>query len=291
MLADVFVMARDGTTGAGYPPARVEAVLDALLPMLGDAPLRPWRVGLSGLPGSGKSTLARQLAAAAQRRGIATVILSLDDFYLGRGARRRLARETHPLLMTRGVPGTHDVALLMQTLADLAHAAPRRPVFVPRFDKGHDTRLPRARWRRIVEAPQLVLLEGWCVGVPAQDAPDLLVPLNALERDEDRDGRWRRWTDAQLAGAYATLWRQLDRLMLLEAPDYAVIVRWRDQQEQALRARHAPQAMDAATLHRFLMHYERIARHALRTLPERADLRILLDADRNVRMLAMRQAG
>jgi len=290
MLADVFVMARDGITAAGYSPAVVEAALDALLASLG-ARRAPWRVGVSGLQGSGKSTLARQLAAAAERRGIRSVVLALDDFYLGRAARRRLARDVHPLLMTRGVPGTHDLALLARTLAALAQADPRRPAVVPRFDKGRDTRLPPSRWRRVAQPPRLVLLEGWCVGVPAQDASALAAPVNALERDEDADGRWRRWVDARLAGAYAALWRRLHRLVLLQAPDYTVVARWRDEQERALRRRGAPQAMDVAALRRFLMHYERLSRHALRTLPARADVRLVLDADRDVRRLVQRRTG
>ena len=243
---------------------------------------RPWLVGLSGLQGSGKSTLADQLATAAGARGIRSRVLALDDFYLGRRARAQLARTTHPLLATRGVPGTHDVALLDQVLDALRCAGARHPARIPRFDKGRDTRLPPSRWRRIEEPPQLVIVEGWCVGVPAEDARALATPANALERDEDRDGRWRQWVNARLGADYAALWRRLDRLVVLEAPDFAIVTRWRGEQERALRRRRAPQAMDATALRRFLMHYERLSRHALRVLPARADLRIRLGSDRAV---------
>ncbi|NCT67196.1 MAG: kinase [Rhodanobacteraceae bacterium] len=266
---------------AGFAADVVDALLDDVLDRLRRRHA-PWLVGLSGLQGSGKSTLARQFAAAANAHGVATVVLSLDDFYLGRRERARLARTVHPLLATRGVPGTHDIPLLTHTLAALATASRRQPAWLPRFDKGRDTRLPPSRWRRVTAPPRLVLLEGWCVGVPAQAAAALVRPLNALERNEDRDRRWRGWVNAQLAGAYARLWRRLNLLVVLQAPDFAVVQRWRDEQERTLRARHAPRAMDAAALARFLQHYERLSRHALRALPRHADVLLRLRGDRSV---------
>jgi D-glycerate 3-kinase len=240
---------------------------------------------LSGLQGSGKSTLAAQLVAQARIAGIDALALSIDDFYFGRAARLRLARDVHPLLATRGVPGTHDIGLLLQTLAALQTASAEAPARVPRFDKGRDTRLPPSLWRRVARAPHLIILEGWCVGVPAQSATALRRPLNRLEREEDRDARWRGWVNMQLARHYAPLWQRLDRLVMLQAPDYAIVTRWRDEQERVLRARAAPRAMSPTALRRFLMYYERLSRQALRTLPAIADLRVVLDSKRRVRRL------
>jgi D-glycerate 3-kinase len=268
----------------GYATDVVERVLDALLARAARL-RRPLLAGISGLQGSGKSTLARELGVSARARGVRCEVLSLDDVYYGRRERLRLARTRHPLFATRGVPGTHDVALLQRTLAALAMASPRRPARVPRFDKGHDTRVTPSRWRTVTRPPELIVLEGWCVGVPPQDAGALRRPVNALERDEDRDGRWRVAVNAALAGDYARLWRRLDRLVLLQAPSFAVVARWRDEQEQSLRARGAPRALDRAALRRFLTHYERLSRHALRTLPVRADIRLVLDAHRRVRAI------
>lgn len=245
----------------------------------------PCIVGLSGLQGSGKSTFAAQLVALARSRGVAAEVVSLDDFYLGRRERQRLARQVHPLLATRGVPGTHDIGLLDRTLADLERATRRDPARMPRFDKGRDTRLPPSRWRRVSRAPRLIVLEGWCIGVPPQWQDDLRRPLNALERNEDTQGLWRRWVNAHLAGAYARLWTRLEALVVLQAPGIAIVARWRGEQERCLRARQAPQAMHTVALARFLMHYERLSRHALRTLPARADLRIILRPNRSVAAL------
>lgn len=277
------MMRSDASTLPGYDPAVVATTLDWLLAKLPAPSKSIWLVGLSGLQGSGKSTFVRQLADAAQTRGVTTQALALDDFYLGRRARQRLALAVHPLLATRGVPGTHDLNLLEGTLHDLACASPKRPARIPRFDKGLDTRVPASRWRRVVSKPQLVLLEGWCVGVPAQSASAIARPCNALEREGDRDGRWRLWVNAQLVARYAGVWQRLDRLIALEAPDFNVVTRWREEQENLLRRRGAPHAMGRAALRRFLMHYERLSRHALLELPARADLRIVLHADRSVR--------
>jgi len=268
----------------GYATDVVERVLDALLARAARL-RRPLLAGISGLQGSGKSTLASVLGVSARTRGVHCEVLSLDDFYFGRRGRLRLARMLHPLFATRGVPGTHDLALLLRTLAALAMASPRRPARVPRFDKGRDTRVAPSRWRTVTRPPRLIVLEGWCVGVPPQDVGALRRPVNALERDEDRDRRWRGAVNAGLAGDYARLWRRLDRLVLLQAPSFAVVGRWRDEQERSLRARGAPRALDRAALRRFLMHYERLSRHALRTLPARADIRLVLDAHRRVRAI------
>lgn len=272
------------TQHAGY----ADAVVAALLASITQMP-RPWLVGLSGLQGSGKSTLAAQLVAAARRDGVRAMALSIDDFYFGRAARLRLARTVHPLLATRGVPGTHDIDLLQRTLAALRGVSAKSPAHVPRFDKGRDTRLPPSRWRRVEQAPQLVILEGWCVGVPPQTAAALRRPINRLERDEDRDARWRSWVNARLAYDYVPLWHRLDRLVMLQAPAYAIVARWRDEQERALRRRHAPRALSPAALRRFLMHYERLSRQALKALPAIADLRIVLDSARRVRRIVSRE--
>lgn len=280
-------MRHDASTRSAFAADVVERTLDSLLAPMPRARRRPLCVGVSGLQGSGKSTLSRQLARLAHARGLRCEVLSLDDFYLGRRERLRLARNVHPLFAMRGVPGTHDLDLLLHTLDGLARASAGRPVRVPRFDKGRDTRVPPSRWRRVTRAPSMVLLEGWCVGVGEQSAAALARAVNALERDEDPLGIWRRHANAALARHYARAWERLDRLVLLQAPRFDLVTRWRGEQERAVLRRGAPRAMHAAALRRFLAHYERLSRHALRTLPARADLRLVLDESRTVRTLVV----
>ncbi len=242
---------------------------------------RPYILGLSGLQGSGKSTLARVMKAAAETRGWPTEVLSLDDFYYARSDREALARDVHPLLRSRGVPGTHEIELLMSVLAALPQASDKLPVSHPRFDKGRDTRLPPSRWPRTTRPPKLVIVEGWALGIRPQLQSALTRPINELERAEDPDGSWRHWVNKQLRG-YQPLWRKFDALIVLQAPGWEIVRRWRGEQEQELQARHAPLVMDEAALQRFLAHFERLSRHALATLPALADTVVEYDEERHV---------
>jgi D-glycerate 3-kinase len=242
---------------------------------------RPYILGLSGLQGSGKSTLARVMKAQAEARGWPTEVLALDDFYYARSDREALARDVHPLLRTRGVPGTHEIELMMSVLAALPHASDKLPVSHPRFDKGRDTRFPPSRWPRTTRPPRLVIVEGWALGIRPQLQAALARPINELERTEDPDGSWRHWVNKQLRG-YQPLWRKFDALIVLQAPNWEIVRRWRGEQEQELLARHAPLAMDATAMERFLAHFERLSRHALATLPALADTCVEYDDDRHV---------
>ncbi len=288
---------------AGFDPALVDAVLaDALgtaaletaarrPAALGPDDLRPGaRVyGISGLQGTGKSTLAAQLAVAARGRGLAVATLSLDDVYLDRPEREALAREVHPLLLTRGPPGTHDLPLALATLDALRTGV---PTALPRFDKLADRRCPRTAWPQVGPV-DLVILEGWCLGAPAEADASLATPLNALERDEDPDGRWRRRCNEALAHDYPALWSCVDRLLFLQPPGFDIVPTWRWEQERALQAAEPDRrAMDRAGIARFVQHYERVSRQALRTLPDRAHAVIALDAQRQpIGGMRLRQPG
>lgn len=243
---------------------------------------RPLILGICGSQGSGKSTLARGLV---ERLGVRAAVLSLDDLYLGKAARAKLARDVHPLLATRGVPLTHDVALGCAIL-DAVKAGP--PVRLPRFDKASDEPLPEAQWDAVDAQLDLLIFEGWCVGAAAQPDADLTVPVNDLERTDDPDARWRRAVNAALAGPYQALFARIERLVLLAAPGFEVVRGWRTQQESELRAvlaahgRDPALAMTDVQIARFIQHYERITRAILAEMPARADLTLRLDPDREV---------
>jgi D-glycerate 3-kinase len=269
-------MARPSHTPAapGFDDALVQRLLARALAL----PANPPVFGITGLQGSGKSTLAQQLVSAARTRGVKALALSLDDFYLGRRERRELSRRVHPLLAQRGPPGTHDVALACRTLEALRGMQPGEIVHVPRFDKLADTRLPPSRWTSVRERPGLIVLEGWCLGVRPQSADALIAPVNRMEREQDPDGRWRRWCNDALAN-YAALWQGLDWLCWLKAPNFDIVRDWRWQQECALqRAQPTRQAMDRAQVEHFVLAFERISRHAQDTLAGIADEVIGLDA-------------
>lgn len=258
-----------------------QRLLDTLTERIEDA-LRsasrlPLVVGISGAQGSGKSTLTAHLAQRLGASGRRVAALSLDDLYKTRAERQTMARTVHPLFATRGVPGTHDIALGLETIAALerGEASP-----LPRFDKGADDRVPRADWPHAPADTQVLLLEGWCVGAVPQT--DLSAPVNALEAEEDPQGRWRSHVNAALAGEYQHLFARIDLLVLLAAPGWDVVAQWREQQEAELRQRGGAAVMNPAQVSRFIQHYERLTRWILEEMPIRADLTVQLGESREV---------
>ena len=256
---------------SGFPSWLVEAALDAAVAL----PSAPSVLGISGVQGSGKSTLALQVATLARRRGLRVALLSLDDFYLSQAQRRALAERVHPLLATRGPPGTHDLPLALKVLDRLRAG---QPVRLPRFDKLDDERVPASNWPLLDAPADLVILEGWMLGVPAQQASALADPVNALERAEDPDATWRTWCNRALEEEYPALWRRVDAVWMLKAPAFDVVPAWRWQQEQSLQS-GSPfrRTMARSELERFVQLFERVSRHALRALPPLAQRVIQLD--------------
>jgi D-glycerate 3-kinase len=244
--------------------------------------------GLCGAQGSGKSTAARVAAAELEAEGLKIAILSLDDLYLGPDARGRLAKTIHPLLATRGPPGTHDVDLGIAVLDDL-RAGRSRPL--PRFDKVIDAPAPEAEWPLLDEAMDVILFEGWCVGA-VPEAPEALArPINPLEVKCDADGRWRRYVNDILGDPYQDLFARIDTLVLLAAPSFDCVLEWRLQQERELRTslvrkgRDLGRTMTDEEVARFIQYYERLTRHALAEMPSRAELVVHLDANRKATKL------
>lgn len=236
---------------------------------------RPRILGIQGTQGSGKSTLAAVLKWYLEQHDLSVAMLSIDDLYLPLAQRQQLAQQRHPLLATRGVPGTHDLALGETILHWVRHGV--GPKALPRFDKSRDDRYPEADWPLLTEPPDLLIFEGWCVAMTAQPASALDTPINALERDEDAGGEWRRYVNQQLAGPYQQLFAALDALIVLKAPGFAQVFNWRRHQEEALRGRGGRGVMNDEQLRRFIQHYERLTVHGLATLGEQADVVVPLD--------------
>lgn len=231
---------------------------------------KPLVIGINGAQGSGKSTLADLLKfILGTHFKCNTVSLSLDDFYYTRQERQTLAKEVHPLLMTRGVPGTHDVALACSTITALQ--SNQLPVNIPRFNKAIDDRVPTSEADQIAKPVDIILLEGWCMGSQAQDEEALFEAVNALEASEDADMVWRQYVNVQLAETYPTLFNLVDIWVMLKAPSFECIYQWRLEQENKLRAKATNQqhVMDDQQVARFIQFYQRITEHTLQSLPDK----------------------
>ena len=248
---------------------------------------RPVLAALNGCQGSGKTTISDYLCAAlTQEYGLHAVALSLDDFYLGHAERQALANAVHPLFATRGVPGTHDIALLRGTLEQLLDPDRVAPVMFPRFDKATDDRRPTSQWGSVVAPVQMVLLEGWCLGAVAQAPGILSQPINTLEAEEDPTGSWREYSNDKLRLEMQLLYPLVDQWIMLQAPSFDCVFEWRREQERKLAATLAPgqinQVMDDKALRRFTQHYERITRDCLADLPRKVNHLYTLNEQRQV---------
>ena len=244
-------------------------------------------LGINGSQGSGKSTLADYLCTMiADRHGIKAVSLSMDDFYLTKAERALLADTTHPLLATRGVPGTHDIDLAIRTVEQLTAGEDTQ---IPRFDKSIDDRVTGDKVEMHRGAVGLIVIEGWCWGATAQTESELQLPINSLEKTEDSKGHWRHYINQSLAGNYQQLFAMVDQLIMLQAPSFDTVYNWRLEQESKLIEHLKSTAnpaksglMSAQQIRRFIQYFQRITEHSLQEMPGRAQHLYQLDQQRNI---------
>ncbi len=259
------------------------------LAQLAEASSRPVIVGLNGAQGSGKSTLSQYLSQMMPMQfGVDCHVLSIDDFYLSKAKRKKLAASVHPLLAIRGVPGTHDVPRLLEALAGFIEPAVQS-VTVPIFDKLKDDRTRRVHKIQKSAKPTIVLFEGWCVGIPAQRQLALSVPASSFEFSNDNNGVWRSYVNERLGADYADVFKLLDRLSMLKPPCFEAVYDWRVDQEIRLVARRRQEfssesirGMSVKEVGEFVENFRRLTCHALEVLPGIANETWELQADRLV---------
>ena len=244
--------------------------------------------GINGCQGSGKSTLADYLCSMiAERHGINTLALSMDDFYLTKAQRTELGTIVHPMLATRGVPGTHDVALMIDTLEQLQAGAETQ---ITRFDKSIDDRLTSPEIEVSRGPVGLIVIEGWCWGASAEPDHNLVEPINELEGLQDAEGVWRRYVNQALATDYQKLFTMVDQLIMLQAPSFDIVYQWRLEQENKLLERHQGTdkagtngIMNQRQILDFIQYFQRITEYALTEMPTRADHLYQLGQDRQIK--------
>lgn len=240
-------------------------------------------IAVSGAPGCGKSTLCQLLCRVLDEIGTAALVVSLDNYYLGRKERRQRTA-LHPLFAQRGAPGTHDWHGLIRDL-DRIRGGQGQGLRLPAFDKGADDRAAEDRFFLIERQPTVVFLEGWLVGAPPQPTASLEVPLNRTEREHDPGGQWRRRVNDYLERYHHDLEIRLGQRWFLAAPDWQSVIDWRWQQErerEQVSGRTHLKDRDSVTA--FLEQFQRISLHMLASAGEWADVVIRIDKQHRMKI-------
>jgi D-glycerate 3-kinase len=223
---------------------------------------KPLIIGLAGGQGSGKTTISSILTLILKKYFKLNVFkVSIDDFYKTRKDRKSLSKNKHPLLMTRGVPGTHDVDLMLNFFKKIKDKN-FKSLQIPTFNKAIDDRCQKSLWYKIKTKPDVVIFEGWCVGARPQLNSQLKKPINSLEKVYDRGAKWRTYVNNQLKTKYNALFKQLDGLLYLKAKNFSLLREWRLKQERKLwvqtKNKKNLKIMSSGDVINFMQTYQRI---------------------------------
>ena len=235
-------------------------------------------IGLTGGQGTGKSTISNILKIILKEAyKLETVIFSIDDFYKTLSERKKISKKISKLFLTRGVPGTHDTKMLLQYLYNLKKNNFKKMI-IPKFDKSIDDRCLKNKWLKVKKKPNIVIFEGWCVGATAQKNKDLNIPVNKLEKQKDKKRIWRQKVNSELKKNYNKIFNLIDKLIFLKVPSFKYVFKWRLLQEKKLRITgKGNKTMSDKQIENFVMYYERITKHMLKTLPKTADTVVTID--------------
>ena len=235
-------------------------------------------IGLSGGQGAGKSTITGILKLILKKKyDLNLCVFSIDDFYKTKNDRLIMSKKKHPLFITRGVPGTHDISLLNKTIRKLKQKK-FRTVLIPKFDKSKDDRLSKSKWQKIKIKPDIIIFEGWCVGTTHQNNIELKKPLNLIEKKYDKNLKWRKIVNNLIKKRYKNLFSKIDKLVYLKVPHFNYIIKWRWLQEQKMKlTTKSKKTMSKTQIKEFIMFYERLTKHMMKNYSKISDLTIFLD--------------
>ena len=226
-------------------------------------------VSLSGGQGAGKSTLAKifQIILSTIYK-LKVVNISIDDFYKTLNERKKMSKFTHPLFMTRGVPGTHDSKMLYKVIKRLKDKKFKK-LTIPKFDKSKDDRFKQNFWQKITKKPDIIIFEGWCVGAKPQNKKDLIKSINLLEKREDIKLTWRKKVNNELMINYKKIFKLIDYKIYIKVPSFKHVFRWRLLQEKKLSLKSKNKnVMKTNEVKRFIMFYERITKDMMKNLKD-----------------------
>ncbi len=242
-------------------------------------------LGFSGGQGSGKTTVVKILKIILKKFFKRKIyVSSIDDFYKTLKDRNEMSYTTHSLFQTRGVPGTHDVNLINKFFYFIKKKKFKKTK-LPKFDKSLDDRLKKKYWFNIKERPEIVILEGWCVGARPQSNSLIKKPVNILEKYEDENLIWRKHVNEKLKREYRKLFAMIDYYIFMKIPNFNMVFKWRLLQEKKLRKklRYKKKIMSYSEIKRFIMFYQRITLQMIKDLSKSASIVMLLNKNHEIK--------
>ena len=254
---------------------------------------KPLMIGLAGGQGSGKTTISSILTLILKKYFKLKVFkVSIDDFYKTRKDRKLLSKKKHPLLMTRGVPGTHDIDLMLKFFKKI-NSKSFKNITVPKFNKAIDDRCKKSLWYKLKFKPDVVIFEGWCVGAKAQTNKQLKNPINSLERVHDQDIKWRSHVNNQLKTKYKTLFKQLDGLLYLKAQNFNILRKWRLKQERKLwiqtKNKKNLKIMSSGDIINFMQTYQRITQQMFKDSVKSSSIIMSLNSNHQIQTMKFKK--
>ena len=252
----------------------------------------PLIIGLAGGQGAGKTTISSILSLILKKYFKLNVFkISIDDFYKTRNERKKLSESTHPLLMIRGVPGTHDYKIIK----DFFKKVKKKKFYhltLPRFDKSRDDRFQKKLWYKINSKPDVIILEGWCVGAKAQKNSELVRSINSLEKAKDPDLVWRNYVNIQLKTHYKNLFKQINEIIYLRANNFKMLQKWRIKQEKTLwlksKNKRNLRIMNRGDIINFMQTYQRITQSMFKDAPKYASIVMKLNSNHQINSIKFR---
>ena len=241
-------------------------------------------LGFSGGQGSGKTTVTRILKIILKKFFKRRIhVSSIDDFYKTLEDRNKMSKEIHPLFKTRGVPGTHDINLVKKFF-NFIKKKKFKKIQLPRFEKAGDDRVKKKYWFSINKKPEIVILEGWCVGAKPQSNSLIRKPINILEKHEDRDLIWRKHVNEKLKKEYRNLFSMIDYFIFMKIPNFNMVFKWRFLQENKLKKKShlKKKVMSHNEIKRFVMFYQRITLQMMKDLSKSASIVIFLKKNHKI---------
>ena len=242
-------------------------------------------LGFSGGQGSGKTTVTGILKIILKKFFKRRIhVSSIDNFYKTLEDRNKISNKIHPLLKTRGVPGTHDINLV-KNFFNIIRKKKFKKIKLPKFEKAMDNRLEKKYWFNIKQKPEIVILEGWCVGARPQSNSLIKRPINILEKYEDKDLKWRKYVNEKLKKEYKKLFAMVDHFIFMKIPNFNVVLKWRLLQENKLKKKThlKKKIMSYNEIKRFIMFYQRITLQMITDLSKSASVFMLLKKNHEIK--------